>query len=200
VRSDGVQRSRGRVSQRPHRHQLFDRRVESASLLTVCLSPQGLSCCCTVGLSRSSARTRRAAAAIRLRVGSAYESAPAYLPAALRRRSALQSSLLPRALALPTSLPTARPKMPVVVHHLENSRSTRVLFLLEELGVDYKIKTYERDPKTRLCVRVSSSKAEPAARPRRCARCTRSARLRLCSSTMGPSSPSRVRGHRPRTV
>ncbi|MCG8534903.1 MAG: glutathione S-transferase [Pseudomonadales bacterium] len=38
----------------------------------------------------------------------------------------------------------------VVVHHLENSRSQRVLWLLEELGVEYEIKHYKRDPKTML--------------------------------------------------
>jgi len=38
----------------------------------------------------------------------------------------------------------------VVVHHLENSRSQRVLWLLEELGVPYEVKRYERDPKTLL--------------------------------------------------
>ncbi len=36
----------------------------------------------------------------------------------------------------------------ITVHHLENSRSQRVLWLLEELGLDYRIKRYERDPKT----------------------------------------------------
>ena len=40
--------------------------------------------------------------------------------------------------------------MTVVVHHLENSRSQRVLWLLEELGVPYEIKHYRRDPKTML--------------------------------------------------
>ncbi|HUW80326.1 MAG TPA: glutathione S-transferase [Acidocella sp.] len=38
----------------------------------------------------------------------------------------------------------------VIVHHLNNSRSQRVLWLLEELGVDYEVKRYERDPKTML--------------------------------------------------
>jgi glutathione S-transferase len=38
----------------------------------------------------------------------------------------------------------------LVVHHLENSRSQRVLWLLEELGVEYEIKRYERDKKTML--------------------------------------------------
>ena len=38
----------------------------------------------------------------------------------------------------------------ITVHHLNNSRSQRVLWLLEELGVDYDIKRYERDPKTLL--------------------------------------------------
>jgi glutathione S-transferase len=38
----------------------------------------------------------------------------------------------------------------IVVHHLNNSRSQRVLWLLEELGIEYDIKFYERDPKTML--------------------------------------------------
>jgi len=38
----------------------------------------------------------------------------------------------------------------LVVHHLENSRSQRVLWLLEELGASYEVKRYERDPKTQL--------------------------------------------------
>jgi glutathione S-transferase len=38
----------------------------------------------------------------------------------------------------------------VVVHHLENSRSQRVLWLLEELGVEYEVRRYERNPKTLL--------------------------------------------------
>ncbi|HYD75804.1 glutathione S-transferase [Ramlibacter sp.] len=38
----------------------------------------------------------------------------------------------------------------IVVHHLETSRSQRVLWLLEELGVPYEIKTWRRDPRTRL--------------------------------------------------
>jgi glutathione S-transferase len=38
----------------------------------------------------------------------------------------------------------------ITVHHLNNSRSQRVLWLLEELGVEYDIKRYQRDPKTML--------------------------------------------------
>lgn len=36
----------------------------------------------------------------------------------------------------------------LVLHHLNHSRSQRILWLLEELGVDYTIKLYERDPVT----------------------------------------------------
>ena len=36
----------------------------------------------------------------------------------------------------------------LTVHHLNNSRSQRVLWLLEELGVPYEIKHYQRDPQT----------------------------------------------------
>jgi glutathione S-transferase len=38
----------------------------------------------------------------------------------------------------------------IVVHHLNNSRSQRVLWLLEELGVPYEVKRYERDAATML--------------------------------------------------
>ena len=38
----------------------------------------------------------------------------------------------------------------IIVHHLNNSRSQRVLWLLEELAVDYDVKRYQRDPKTML--------------------------------------------------
>src|SRR6202790_4128897 len=38
----------------------------------------------------------------------------------------------------------------ITVHHLNNSRSQRVLWLLEELGVAYEVKRYERDAKTML--------------------------------------------------
>ena len=38
----------------------------------------------------------------------------------------------------------------LIVHHLETSRSQRVLWLLEELGVPYELRHYKRDPQTRL--------------------------------------------------
>lgn len=38
----------------------------------------------------------------------------------------------------------------ITIHHLENSRSQRVLWLLEELGTPYTVKRYARDPKTML--------------------------------------------------
>ena len=38
----------------------------------------------------------------------------------------------------------------ITVHHLNNSRSQRVLWLLEELGLPCEIKHYQRDPKTML--------------------------------------------------
>lgn len=40
--------------------------------------------------------------------------------------------------------------MTIIVHHLENSRSQRILWMLEELGLDYEVKRYERNPKTML--------------------------------------------------
>ncbi len=38
----------------------------------------------------------------------------------------------------------------ITVHHLADSRSQRVLWLLEELGLDYTVQRYERDPRTML--------------------------------------------------
>lgn len=38
----------------------------------------------------------------------------------------------------------------ITVHHLKESRSTRILWLLEELGIEYERKDYERDASTRL--------------------------------------------------
>lgn len=38
----------------------------------------------------------------------------------------------------------------ITLHHLNNSRSQRILWLLEELGLDYEIRRYQRDKKTML--------------------------------------------------
>ena len=38
----------------------------------------------------------------------------------------------------------------ITLHHLNNSRSQRIIWLLEELGVDYQIKHYKRNEKTSL--------------------------------------------------
>ena len=38
----------------------------------------------------------------------------------------------------------------ITVHHLENSRSQRILWLLEELGIDYELRRYGRDSQTGL--------------------------------------------------
>ena len=38
----------------------------------------------------------------------------------------------------------------ITVHHLNNSRSQRVLWLLEELGLDYEVRHYQRDQQTML--------------------------------------------------
>jgi glutathione S-transferase len=41
--------------------------------------------------------------------------------------------------------------MPLIkVHHLNNSRSQRVLWLLEEIGLDYEVIPYQPDAKTML--------------------------------------------------
>jgi glutathione S-transferase len=36
----------------------------------------------------------------------------------------------------------------IIVHHLNDSRSQRILWLLEELGLDYGVEKYQRDPAT----------------------------------------------------
>jgi glutathione S-transferase len=41
----------------------------------------------------------------------------------------------------------------IIVHHLENSRSQRILWLLEELGFPYEVRRYQRDKKTMLAPR-----------------------------------------------
>ncbi|MGC0154050.1 glutathione S-transferase family protein [Chromobacterium vaccinii] len=38
----------------------------------------------------------------------------------------------------------------IEVHHLNQSRSRRITWLLEELGLDYRVIAYQRDPETRL--------------------------------------------------
>ena len=38
----------------------------------------------------------------------------------------------------------------ITVHHLADSRSQRILWLCEELGLDYQVRRYERDPDTML--------------------------------------------------
>lgn len=51
----------------------------------------------------------------------------------------------------------------LTVHHLNNSRSQRILWLLEELGVSYEIERYERDPET-LSAPPSLKKLHPLGR------------------------------------
>ena len=38
----------------------------------------------------------------------------------------------------------------ITLHHLNNSRSQRILWMLEEIGIDYQVKHYQRDPQTML--------------------------------------------------
>jgi glutathione S-transferase len=40
--------------------------------------------------------------------------------------------------------------MTIILHHLNNSRSQRILWLLEELAVPYELRTYQRDAVTNL--------------------------------------------------
>ena len=39
--------------------------------------------------------------------------------------------------------------MTIIVHHLETSRSSRIIWLCEEAGIDYEMKRYKRDAQTR---------------------------------------------------
>lgn len=50
----------------------------------------------------------------------------------------------------PSFRETIRGRAMIIVHHLNNSRSQRVLWLLEELGLDYEIRHHQRDEKTML--------------------------------------------------
>jgi hypothetical protein len=43
-----------------------------------------------------------------------------------------------------------KPNMTIIVHHLDKSRSHRILWLLEELNVPYEIKAYQRNKETML--------------------------------------------------
>ncbi|CAA0109352.1 Uncharacterised protein [BD1-7 clade bacterium] len=48
----------------------------------------------------------------------------------------------------------------ITVHHLKQSRSTRIIWLLEELGIEYTVQSYDRDPQTHLA-RVSLRQIHP---------------------------------------
>ena len=49
----------------------------------------------------------------------------------------------------------------ITLHHLEKSQSIRILWLLEELGVPYEVKLYDRDPNTRLAPAEYKAGAPP---------------------------------------
>ena len=53
----------------------------------------------------------------------------------------------------------------ITLHHLENSRSQRVLWLLEELGLPYEVRRYARNPKTMLAPRNWRACTRWASRP-----------------------------------
>lgn len=38
----------------------------------------------------------------------------------------------------------------LTVHHLQRGQSERIVWLCEELGIEYDLKTYPRDPTTKL--------------------------------------------------
>jgi glutathione S-transferase len=53
--------------------------------------------------------------------------------------------------ARPASLPSLSPRIfMLTLHHLNDSRSQRILWLLEELGTPYELKRYQRNATTRL--------------------------------------------------
>ena len=61
---------------------------------------------------------------------------------------------------------TLRSPLMIIVHHLNDSRSQRVLWLLEELGLAYEVKRYQRDAKTSLApAALNASPANHADRP-----------------------------------
>src|SRR5690606_19009452 len=64
------------------------------------------------------------------------------------------AALIPKLHSWPRSaivpLPPAGSAPMIIVHHLNDSRSQRVLWLLEELGLAYEVKRYQRDPQTML--------------------------------------------------
>jgi glutathione S-transferase len=74
---------------------------------------------------------------------------PRYVAGHPRKFSASESDDVPQARYRPEQSNATLARM-ITVHHLETSRSQRVLWLLEELGVPYNIVRYPRDPKTRL--------------------------------------------------
>jgi glutathione S-transferase len=45
----------------------------------------------------------------------------------------------------------------ITVHHLNDSRSQRILWLLEEMGTPYEVMKYQRDAQTRLAPPENSS-------------------------------------------
>ena len=49
----------------------------------------------------------------------------------------------------------------IKVHHLNNSRSQRVLWLLEEIGLEYEVVPYQRDAKTKLAPRKPAARSSP---------------------------------------
>ena len=53
----------------------------------------------------------------------------------------------------------------ITLHHLENSRSQRVLWLLEELGLPYHVTQYQRDRNTMLAPATLAAVHPWASRP-----------------------------------
>jgi glutathione S-transferase len=73
---------------------------------------------------------------------------PGHLPRSARRRYGM-TVYLPRNFFDDVHLSLLqRANQMIIVHHLNDSRSHRVLWLLEELNIPYEIKLYQRDPKT----------------------------------------------------
>src|SRR5262249_27326054 len=75
-------------------------------------------------------------------------------PPTLQRRPAAHRAITTRPWTLivrprPDEIAKAEATM-IIVHHLNESRSQRILWLLEELGISYELKHYSRDAQTRL--------------------------------------------------
>ena len=70
----------------------------------------------------------------------------------------------------------------ITLHHLNNSRSQRILWLLEELRVPYEIKRYQRDATTLLAPPELRARPSACATPTGCTLLKARPCRRCCSS------------------